>query len=69
MAFRYPIEYEIEPTEINVGTNWLTIRLKNIGSKDLSGLDVRLNSFDTYNLMALDAGCHTSIHRSAELGH
>lgn len=58
MAFRYPIEYEIEPTEIDVGTNWLTITLKNIGSKDLTSLDVRLNSFDTYNLMALGSGTY-----------
>ena len=58
MPARYPIEYSIEPKEIQVGTTWLTISLKNIGTKDLSSLDVRLNSFDTYSITVLGTGTY-----------
>jgi hypothetical protein len=47
---KYPIEYELNPTEIEKGTNWVTLKLKNIGNEALSDLDVQLHSVDTYNL-------------------
>jgi hypothetical protein len=56
MAIRFPLEYEITPQEIDVGTTWLTIKLKNIGTKELNNLDVRLNSFDPYQLTILGMG-------------
>ena len=42
--------YELNPTEIEKGTNWVTLKLKNIGSETLKDLDVQLHSLDTYNL-------------------
>jgi hypothetical protein len=48
--YKYPLEYELNPTEIEKGTNWVTLKLKNIGSETLKNLDVELHSLDTYNL-------------------
>jgi hypothetical protein len=48
--YKYPIEYELNPTEIEKGTNWVTLKLKNIGNETLANLDVQLHSLDTYNL-------------------
>jgi hypothetical protein len=48
--YKYPIEYELNPREIDEGTNWVTLKLKNIGSVTLKNLDVQLHSLDTYNL-------------------
>jgi len=48
--YKYPIEYELNPTEIEKGTNWVTLKLKNVGSETLENLDVQLHSVDTYNL-------------------
>ena len=48
--YKYPFDYELSPTEIDVGTNWVTLKLKNIGIETLRGLDIQLHSLDTYNL-------------------
>lgn len=48
--YKYPIEYELNPTDIEKGTNWVTLKLKNIGNETLTDLDVQLHSGDTYNL-------------------
>ena len=48
--YKYPIEYELNPTEIEKGTNWVTLKLKNIGTETLRDLDVQLHSQDTYSL-------------------
>ena len=50
MRIKYPIEYELNPTEIDKGTQWLTLKLKNIGGATLKELDVQLHSLDTLNL-------------------
>jgi hypothetical protein len=50
MKWKYPIEYELNPTVIDKGTNWVTLKLKNIGTEALKDLDVQLHSVDTYNL-------------------
>jgi hypothetical protein len=47
---KYPIEYELSPTELDKGTHWLTLKLKNIGSETLTRLDVQLHSVDTFNI-------------------
>ena len=66
--YKFPIEYELNPTEIEKGTNWVTLKLKNIGNVTLNDLDVQLHSGDTYNLTVygtwwIGAGQHI-----AELG-
>jgi len=48
--FKKPIQYEITPTDINEGINWITLKLKNIESKTLSNLDVQLHSVQPHNL-------------------
>ncbi|MDD1673016.1 MAG: hypothetical protein LUO93_11460, partial [Methanomicrobiales archaeon] len=45
--YKYPFEYQLSPTEIFKGQQWLTFKLKNIGGKTLKGLDVELHSLDT----------------------
>ena len=48
--YKYPFDYELNPSEIDVGTNWVALKLKNIGVETLRGLDIQLHSLDTYNL-------------------
>ena len=50
---KFPIEYELSPTEIGKGKQWLTLKLKNIGKQALQRLDVELHSLDTFYLFPL----------------
>jgi hypothetical protein len=50
---KYPIEYELNPTEMDKGKQWLTLKLKYIGNKTLERLDVELHSLDTFYLFPL----------------
>jgi hypothetical protein len=50
LRLKYPIEYELNPTEMDKGKQWLTLTLKNTGSKTLKRLDVELHSLDTFYL-------------------
>jgi hypothetical protein len=54
--YKCPIEYELTPTEIDVGPNWVTLKLKNIGRETLRYLDIQLHSLDTYNLTVYGTG-------------
>jgi hypothetical protein len=45
--YKYPIEYELEPMEIERGASWLTLKLKNTGTATLKKLDIQLHSLDT----------------------
>jgi hypothetical protein len=47
---KHPIEYQLNPTEMEKGKQWLTLTLKNTGSKTLKRLDVELHSLDTFYL-------------------
>jgi len=47
---KYPIEYDLNPTKIDKGNNWVTLKLKNISKDTLRGVDVQLHSLDTYYL-------------------
>jgi hypothetical protein len=47
---KYPIGYDLKPTEIEKGTNWISLLLKNIGSSTLQSLEIQEHSVDTYNL-------------------
>ena len=42
--------------QIEKGTNWLTLRLKNISKETLRGLDIQLHSLDTYYLTVYGTG-------------
>ena len=47
---KYPIEYELNPKSVDNGSNWLTLKLRNISSETLRGVDIQLHSLDTYYL-------------------
>jgi hypothetical protein len=53
VRLKYPIEYELYPTEMDKGKQWLTLKLKNTGNKTLKRLDVELHSLDTFYLFPL----------------
>jgi len=53
LRLKHPIEYELNPTEIDKGKQWLTLKLKNTGNKTLKRLDVELHSLDTFYLFPL----------------
>lgn len=61
MGIRYPIRYELSPSTIDTGSRWVTVTLKNVGAETLSGLDVNLNSFDTYSVTVFGTGRYISI--------
>lgn len=49
-----PFEYGIAPRSIEEGDGKITLHLKNIGTKDLTDLEVRLHSLDTFYLLVID---------------
>ncbi len=53
---KYPFEYEVTAEPLEKGTNWLTLRLKNISKETLRGLDIQLHSLDTYYLTVYGTG-------------
>jgi len=53
LRYKYPIEYELNPTGIGKGKQWLTLKLKNTGNKTLKRLGVELHSLDTSYLFPL----------------
>jgi len=53
LRLKYPIEYELNPTEMDKGKQWVTLKLKNTGNKTLKRLDVELHSLDTFYLFPL----------------
>jgi len=66
--YRYPIEYELTPMEIDKGTSWLTLKLKNIASEPLEDLDIQLHSLDTYNLTVYGTWAFGAGHYLPDLG-
>ena len=53
MRLKNPIEYELNPTEIEKGKQWITLTLKNVGNKTLKRLNVEMHSLDTFYLTPL----------------
>jgi hypothetical protein len=68
LKYKYPIEYELDPTEVEKGINWVTLKLKNIGNETLENLDVQLHSDDTYNLSVYGTGLYGIGQHIRELG-
>jgi hypothetical protein len=64
---KYPIEYELNPTAIEKGNNWVTLKLKNIGNETIKELDIQLHSLDTYNLTVYGAWLFGAGHYLYEL--
>ena len=61
MAIKYPLEYELKPNSIDAGRHWVTLSLKNIGTQDLTGLDINLNSLDAYSISVIGTGSYVSM--------
>ena len=53
LRLKHPIEYELNPTEMDKGKQWITLKLKNTGNKTLKRLSVELHSLDTFYLFPL----------------
>jgi hypothetical protein len=53
LRIKYPIQYELSPTEMDKGRQWLTLKLKNTGRQTLRRLAVELHSLDTFYLFPL----------------
>lgn len=66
MALKYPIEYELNPKNVNAGMRWLTLRLKNVGAENLIGLDVKLNSLDAYDIYVYGTGSYLAVLKPGE---
>jgi hypothetical protein len=66
MALRYPLEYDLTPTHVEPGMRWLKLRLRNVGDRDLTSLDVRLNSLDTYSIAVQGMGLFVTALRPQE---
>jgi hypothetical protein len=65
---KYPFEYELNPKVIDIGSNWVTVKLKNVGRDDLRYLDIQLHSLDTYNLSVYGTGLFGAGHHLPNLG-
>nr|MDO8098472.1 hypothetical protein [Candidatus Njordarchaeota archaeon] len=66
--YKHPLEYEVSPAEVDTGSNWITLKLRNIGAKRLHGLDVQLHSLDTFNLTVYGTGLFGGGHNVSDLG-
>jgi len=54
MAAKFPIDYEINPKSVRAGRTWLAVSIENVSEDGLTGLNVRLNSLDTYAMEVQD---------------
>lgn len=66
MPTKSPLEYQLEPKEIDAGVRWLTLTLGNISDEDLRSLSVQLNSTDTYQIDVHGTGSFVPILRPNE---
>jgi hypothetical protein len=51
---KYPIEYELSPDTLEKGTQWLTLRLKNVGNENLHNLDIKMHPTDSLQISFRD---------------
>jgi hypothetical protein len=50
IRYKYPIEYELSPETLEKGTQWLVLRLKNMGDGNLHNLDIQMHSTDSHQI-------------------
>jgi hypothetical protein len=53
---KYPIDFELNPDQIEKGQHWVTLNLKNMGNETVENLDVNLHSLDSLSLSVLGTG-------------
>ena len=51
---KHPIEYELSPDTLEKGTQWLTLRLKNVGNENLHNLDIKMHPTDSLQISFRD---------------
>jgi hypothetical protein len=66
MAIKGPIQYELTPTSTSAGLRWLTLAIKNTGTKNLIGLDIKLNSLDAYSIHVYGTGSFIQVLQPGE---
>ena len=66
MAVKGPIQYELTPTSTSVGLRWLTLTIKNRGTENLIGLDIKLNSLDAYSIQVHGTGTFAQVLKPGE---
>ena len=66
MTTKFPIEYELNPKSVGAGVRWLTLSIRNIGSENLIGLDVKLNSLDAYDIYVYGTGNYIAVLKPGE---
>jgi hypothetical protein len=66
LAIKHPIEYVLKPKTVSTGARWLTLKLKNVGSDNLIGLDVKLNSLDAYSISVYGTGSYVAVLKPGE---
>ena len=66
MAVKGPIKYELTPTSTSAGLRWLTLTIKNTGTENLIGLDIKLNSLDAYSIQVHGTGTFAQVLKPGE---
>lgn len=61
MPTKEPFQYALEPREMEPGMRWLALSLRNIGSQNLTALDVKLNSLDAYSIGVGGTGSYVAL--------
>jgi hypothetical protein len=50
IRYKYPIEYELRPENLEKGSRWLTLRIKNEGDDKLQYLGIKMHSIDSFRI-------------------
>ncbi len=60
MRLKRPFEYKIKPKQVDKGTRWITVDIKNVSTDKLTQLDVQLHSLDSYFFGIYGTGSYVS---------
>jgi len=60
MRIVYPIEFELNPKDMDNGIHWVSLRLKNIGNEELENLNIKAHTLDSYSINILGTEQHVS---------
>jgi hypothetical protein len=55
---KYPFEYELSPENLEKGTRWLTLKLKNIGNDSMHNLEINMHSTDSLQISLRKSSDH-----------
>jgi hypothetical protein len=58
IRYKYPFQYELSPESLEKGTQWLTLRLKNIGNYSLHNMDINMHSTDSLQISLRKSSDH-----------